>query len=330
MRDHRPVFLIALCILAPAGPALAQVAAPPAAEPALEEDRIAFSTNRDGNYEIYVMDPDGPWLQRLTDTPGVQEKDPCWSPNGQKLAFECNDAEIWTMWADGTGRVRLTRGKDPSWSPDGNRIAFSDSRHGNLEIYTIHINGYVTRLTSTSADETCPCWSPDGRWIAFQARSPGGQEAVYTLRADGTERTFITRGRHPSWSPDGGRLVFSSNKDKGYELYSIGVPRGVSTRLLSNDWADHNPAWSPDGTRIAFDSRPDTTVERQAAGDDEELVLIGATGRPVRQLTGNLRVADIEPSWRPRLQRLEPTPAGPRPAPGVHLPAPDSRPALER
>jgi Tol biopolymer transport system component len=72
--------------------------------------RIVFTSNRDGNYEIYVMDADGSNQQRLTDNP-ARDSHPSWSPDGSRIAFHSNrdgNMEIYMMDADGSNQQRLT------------------------------------------------------------------------------------------------------------------------------------------------------------------------------------------------------------------------------
>ena len=90
-------------------------------------DMIAFESDRDGNFEIYVMNADGTGQTRLTDHPAA-DRYPAWSPDGAMIAFtstrDGND-EIYVMNADGTGQARLTNSpvsdSRPSWSPTGPR-----------------------------------------------------------------------------------------------------------------------------------------------------------------------------------------------------------------
>ena len=82
--------------------------------------KIAFSTNRDGNFEIYVMNADGSSQTRLTNNP-ASEFDPDWSPNGTKFAFVSTrdgDFEVFVMNADGSGQRRLTNNTATEFDPD--------------------------------------------------------------------------------------------------------------------------------------------------------------------------------------------------------------------
>ena len=90
-------------------------------------DRIAFTSDRDGDYEIFVMNADGTDVRQLTDNSGM-DGIPTWSPDGKRIAFDSEwdgGSQIFVMNADGTNVHQLTnndhRDWDPSWSPDGKR-----------------------------------------------------------------------------------------------------------------------------------------------------------------------------------------------------------------
>ncbi|TMI56052.1 hypothetical protein E6H18_08185, partial [Candidatus Bathyarchaeota archaeon] len=117
---------------------------------AVSNGKIAFVSDRDGNNEIYTMNPDGTGVTRLTFDTVVSHNDlsPAWSPDGTKIAFASDrdgNYEIYTMNADGSGPTRLTisvrSDLNPAWSPDGTKIAFSTNRDGNYDIYVMNVDG---------------------------------------------------------------------------------------------------------------------------------------------------------------------------------------------
>jgi Tol biopolymer transport system component len=132
--------------------------------------KIAFQTDRDGNWEIYVMNADGSGPLNLTRS-NSDDRLAAWSPDGRMIAFTSNrdgNEEIYAMNSDGTGVKRLTdnpaEDSYPSWSPDGTQIAFQSSRSGNMDIFIMNSDGSnVRNLTNNAAVDAAPSWGGDGR-----------------------------------------------------------------------------------------------------------------------------------------------------------------------
>ena len=262
--------------------------------------RIAFMSNRDGNWEIYVMNTDGSGETRLTNNLG-DDRWPTWSPDGVKIAFGSEhdgSGEIYVMNADGSGQTNLTNNpafdSDPAWSPDGAKIAFASVRDGNWEIHVMNADGSdQTNLTNNTASDSDPAWSPDGAKIAFSSERDGSGE-IYVMNADGSGQTNLTNNpdfdSDPAWSPDGAKIAFASVRDGNWEIHVMNADGSGETRITNNGATDIFPAWSPDGARIAFHSYRDFKYE---------IYMMNADGSGQTRLTNN-DGDDLTPAWSPK------------------------------
>ncbi len=281
----------------------------PPAETGGRNGRIAFSSDRDGNWEIYAMNADGSGATRLTNN-SASDRAPSWSPDGRRVAFNSNrdgNNEIYAMNADGSGATRLTNNSaddwGPSWSPDGRRIAFSSNRNGNYEIYAMNADGSgVARLTNRPNDEYRPRWSPDGGKITFYSYHGDNNREIYAMDADGSDVVRLTNNSaHDllmSWSPDGRRVVFLSNRAGNYEIYTMNPDGSGVVRLTNNSANEWYPSWSPDGRRIAFSSNRSGNWEIYAMNSD---------GSGVARLAANSG-RDWDPSWGAGVPDAAPAP----------------------
>ena len=142
--------------------------------------RIAYTSTRDENQELYVVAADGNGARRLTNDPAL-DMHPAWSPAGDRIAFATNrwgDLELAVIDPESGEITRLTTspGLDdyPVWSPDGERLAFVSNRTGNFEIFVRHLpTGETVNLTAHPAIETYPAWTPDGRLTFVSNRDAG-------------------------------------------------------------------------------------------------------------------------------------------------------------
>ena len=299
----------------------------PEATPDAKAGRISFDSNRDGNWEIYVMNPDGTDQTRLTST-DAGEAFTSWSPDGSRITFARRRAgnwDIWVMNADGTSQTQLTNhpGTDgkPRWSPDGSKIAFESSRSGTFQICVMNVDGTdQTCFASTGglpSTDQMASWSPDGGKIVFARGLIVAGEllraTIWIMNADGSGQTRLTNSSilildgstihvvsnfdtEPAWSPDGRKIVFQSDRlffrqdieGRDLNLYLINADgSGDEIQLTDHQGADVQPSWSPDGASIAFSSDRD---------GDMEIYLMNVDGSGVTQLTTNT-ASDICPRW---------------------------------
>src|SRR5438093_335013 len=228
--------------------------------------RMAFTSTRDGNAEVYVMRADGGDVHDLTRNL-AQDGQPAWSPDGKKIAFVTTrdgNAGVYVMQADGSGQRRLTRSTAndtaPVWSPDGRKIAFMctvATPRLVTEICVVGADGRGRRELTTPAqgDNLYPQWSHDSQ-VILCTRTYGGY-SVWALRADGGgESLFLARAAEAAYSPDGPRLAsLGSRSTRGAWALYVGRRR-VSQAAASVD----SLAWSLDGDRLAFVAARDLYV----------------------------------------------------------------------
>ena len=181
--------------------------------------RIAFMSERAGDFEIYVMDADGKNQRNLTNHPNG-DWSPAWSPDGKRIVFVSQrdghfrsrfgvTNEIYVMDADGGNEQRLTENRIndwmPSWSPDGERIAFASDEKGELEgfeIYVMDADGdNLRRLTKNFHEDWEPSWSTDGTRIAFTSYKDSNEGEIYVMDADGKNQRNLTLNRHADTDP---------------------------------------------------------------------------------------------------------------------------------
>ncbi|TMC75454.1 MAG: hypothetical protein E6J09_12830 [Chloroflexi bacterium] len=237
--------------------------------------RIAFQSNRDGPYHIYVMDSDGGNLNQLTNGDS-DDRHPAWSPDGKYVAVDSGDAvkrEIWTIEISSRRRAQVTKlgaiASFPSWSPDGRKLGFYLYQAGSMDIWlTTPEGGTPSRLTRDLAGEAnnqctfachSPAWSPDG---ARMALSDGDSARVVIISALGGPQTPISpsdeRSHFPAYLPDG-RLVYVTEHvmiDQSWtDLWTVDPTTNVPRTELATQVQAQGPfEFSSDARQLLFAS----------------------------------------------------------------------------
>src|SRR5436190_7671627 len=177
--------------------------------------KLAFTSTRDGNDEIYSTNADGTGVVQLTSNT-TYDRHPKWSPNGTTIAFEsqpsAGDWEIKVMNADGTGVTQITNNTyadfEPDWSPDSSKITWrsGESGAGQIGVMNADGTGEVT-LTNALEYDLEPAWAPDGTKIAYTSVQ-GNDVVVRVMNSDGTGQVTVASGTgydsDPDWQPTAG------------------------------------------------------------------------------------------------------------------------------
>ena len=262
---------------------------------AFRRAKIAFTSTRDGNSEIYVMDRDGSDHVRLTYDPAI-DSDPALSPDGRRIAFVSRRNggadRIYVMDSDGEKLMQLTKDSncsDPAWSPDGKKIAFVSNRNGgNIQIWVIDADGKNPIRLTDGVSDSYPDWSPDGNRIAFTSGNIGGDSHVYVMDADGRNPQQLTRDaghkRMPSWSPDSRHIAYVSS----HRIWVMDSD-GENQRRLTNINGDEHPTWSPQSDAIAFHAA--------GRGDGRGIYVVDLTNGAVNVMQHAPGFSDREPDW---------------------------------
>ncbi|HLF89892.1 MAG TPA: DPP IV N-terminal domain-containing protein [Anaerolineales bacterium] len=281
---------------------------------------IAFVTERNGNRDIYLIQPDGTGLIPLIVSPKA-DSDPAFSPDGTMLAFRSRrdgSSDIYIAAADGSGEW-LNLVNDPSdsaddefspaWHPSGNLLALYTDRFqppiGSCTgIRGVHHLGFIALDVSKPriqhfddfpGEQETLAWSPDGNTLLFGSVCGGDYLQLYLWDRATRTVTPLTEPNYnafsPAYSPDGKWLAFSSDQDGSPNLFLINLETGETQNLTKNEFTDSYPAWSPDSQWIAF---------TRNLGGNEEIFLISVNGGEAINLT-NSPGADLYATWSPVL-----------------------------
>lgn len=244
--------------------------------------RIAFQSDRDGNWEIYLMDAEGAHEVRITQN-NAQDEMPVFGRENHRIVFtstrddSVNKARLDKIrdiyWMDlQTGAVEnLTQHDADDWYPslaeNGIDLAFVSERddrrevpfHEKLsEIYIQNLkNSTLLRLTQNESDDGAPSFSSDGKWLLFTSNRTGSYQ-VYRMSAKGQFVEQITEINgtcgSPRYSHDGKKITFFADVNGNYDIYMMDSNGANLTQLTNDPSQESYPSFSTDKRKILFHS----------------------------------------------------------------------------
>lgn len=258
----------------------------------LTTEKILFTSSRDGNAEIYMMNPDGSQQVRLTDHRAADFRPAC-SPTGEEILFVSDrggERDLYIMRVDGLAErpvfpTAQGRRSNPDWSPDGKKIIYSHRAAQFTTIYTAKADGTsATRVVKIGkADGEDPTWAPDGTEIAFVVEDElhwaSRQIRFINLKTRKQETLLpddIPRMWQPAWSPTGDKIAFVWNRPALAQQSIFIVNRDGSGLEQIVDVGANTPAWSPSGDELVYS---------QATKDKSQIFKINLVTRVITQLT---------------------------------------------
>ena len=240
--------------------------------------KIVFSSNRDGNSEIYIMNPDGSEQINLT----------------EHRAADYN----------------------PVWSPTGEHILFVSDRHGTKDLYLMKADGTnVRKVFQKLVGRQYPTWSPDGKHLAYHRFD---KLAIYVASSDGKDEKKLASGLWPVWSPNGSEIAFVADEKfvfvadgvlqvENAKIQIINLQTNAEEALLPGERLMFSPAWAPNSNKIAFSWINLDAIDLLAGkdpGDAEAVYIVNRDGSGLKQIVDADDAATSSPIWAPQGNEL--------------------------
>ena len=218
-----------------------------------DNQSVIFQSDRNGNWDIYLIDIDGTERQLTTDT--SDDVNPYWSPDKDWIVFQSNRSGTWDIYllnvATGNEYTVTDVPYDiafPSWSPNGEQLAYLADWGGNWDLYVSDLQGgNVQRLTSFGNAGNVS-WSPDGDRLAYQVGLETSTDVFTFDLSTGKQyqlTDFAGPDSAPTWDCAGTNISFTSLSSGNLDLFSVPWTGGEISNITFNPASDKWSEWSP-------------------------------------------------------------------------------------
>lgn len=233
--------------------------------------KIVFTSNRDGNFEIYSMNPDGSEQVNLS----------------QHRAIDYN----------------------PVWSPTGEQILFVSNRHGTKDLYLMNADGTNARKVFPKlVGRQHPTWAPDGKQFAYHRFD---KLSIYIASSDGKDEEKLASGLWPVWAPNGSEIAYVADEKfllpaegvlqvEKPKIQILNLQTNVEEILIPGKIFMFAPAWAPNSTKIAFSWIDLDAVDLPAGKeieDTESVYIVNRDGSELKQIVDANDGATSHPIW---------------------------------
>jgi hypothetical protein len=204
-------------------------------------NEIVFSSNRDGGYDLYLMNVDSGQVERLT-SDGIDKNHPAWSSDGRRIAYWQSENGAYALKilnrTDGSISTLISKGENlwPAWSPDDRYIVVHSNETGSSQIFLVNVEeASRLQLTNNAANNFRPAFSPDGTQIVFVSNINGNND-LFMMNLDGTEQRpfLLTDGddSSPDWRPVAPEIDFDANPNLGQSAVRVSGDSVESNEVL--------------------------------------------------------------------------------------------------
>lgn len=260
-------------------------------------EKIVFTSNRDGNNEIYIMNPDGTGQTNLT-RHKASDAQPAWSPTGKQILFTSNRdgmPDLYLMNADGTNVQKVFKDlklrSAPAWAPDGKQISYTRN-DAVRELFIASLDGKnKERVAPVGRFDGYSNWSAEGTKIVFDAPLMEGHTTsrihIFNLITGEKEVLFGKvvgiSTNSPRWSPSGDKIVFNWFEGGNSSIYIMNDDGSETERIVQPlaGFSTDYPDWSPNGNVLVYE-RYDIDIKSK----NRHIYTVDLNGGDPRKLTG--------------------------------------------